>query len=230
MQEIAALERSTLAVSVADLLRESIANGRITPGSRVVEAEVAKQLNVSRGPVREAFRILETEGLLESHPGRGSFVTQTSERDIREVYSLRCILEEEAFRLAVKKRTDEDIHRLEKILEAMFTAANNGAHAKVLDLDLEFHRQIWEIADHQRLKNVLKELTTQIRMYIAVQTNIYDDLAAGVADHQILLDSIRDRDEKVGTQTLRKHLQLAADMVSDYFKTSQSDDNQEINS
>jgi GntR family transcriptional regulator of gluconate operon len=228
MQEIGALERSNLAESVAGLLRESIAVGRIPSGSRLVEAEIAKQLNVSRGPVREAFRILETEGLLQSRPGRGSFVTQTSERDIREVYSLRCVLEEEAFRLAVQKRGDEDIFRLEQTLEAMFAAAKDGDHAKVLELDLEFHRQIWDIADHYRLQNMLKELATQVRMYIAVQTKIYDDLAAGVADHQILLDAIRDRDEKVGTRTLRKHLQLAADMVSDYFKTYQSGDVNEI--
>jgi len=223
MQNIGTLERTNLAESVADLLRESIAVGKIAAGSRLVESEVANQLNVSRGPIREAFRILETEGLLESHPGRGSYVTQTSERDIREVYSLRCLLEEEAFRLAVPRRTDKDLNYLEKTLNAMFAAANDGDHAKVLELDLEFHRQIWEIADHQRLKNMLKELTTQVRMYIAVQTKIYDDLAAGIADHQILLDAIREQNEEIGTQTMRKHLQLAADMVTDYFNLSQSE-------
>ncbi len=223
MQEIGALERSNLAVSVADLLRESIAVGKIAAGSRLVESEVANQLNISRGPIREAFRILETEGLLKSHPGRGSYVIQTSERDIREVYSLRCLLEEEAFRLAVSRRTDKDLKHLEKTLNDMFAAANDGDHAKVLELDLEFHRQIWEIADHQRLKSMLKELTTQVRMYIAVQTKIYDDLAAGIADHQILLDAIRDQNEEIGTQTMRKHLQLAADMVTEYFNLSQSE-------
>ena len=224
MQDIGELERSNLAVNVADLLRESIASGKIPTGSRLIETEVAKQLNVSRGPVREAFRILETEGLLESHPGHGSYVTQTSERDIREVYSLRCILEEEAIRLAMEKQTEEDLIRLERTLGDMFKAAEDGNHAKVLELDLEFHGQIWEIADHHRLQNTLKELVTQVRMYIAVQTKIYDDLASGVADHRILLEAIRERDKEVGTQTMRKHLQLAADMVSDYFRTTQSDE------
>jgi DNA-binding GntR family transcriptional regulator len=223
MPEIGALERSNLSVNVADLLRASIVDGRIPAGSRLIEAEIAKQLNVSRGPVREAFRILETEGLIQSYPGRGSSVIQTSERDIREVYSLRCILEEEAFRLAVNNRTDANIKRLEEILEAMFAAAKDGDHAKVLELDLEFHRQTWEISDHHRLQSMLEELSTQVKMYIAVQTNIYDDLASGIADHKILLDALRDRDLTIGTQTLRKHLQLAADMVSEYFKTHQNE-------
>jgi len=223
MPEIGALERSNLSVNVADLLRASIVDGRIPAGSRLIEAEIAKQLNVSRGPVREAFRILETEGLIQSYPGRGSFVIQTSERDIREIYSLRCILEEEAFRLAVNNRTDANIKRLEEILEAMFAAAKDGDHAKVLELDLEFHRQTWEISDHHRLQSMLEELSTQVKMYIAVQTNIYDDLASGIADHKILLDALRNRDLTIGTQTLRKHLQLAADMVSEYFKTHQNE-------
>jgi len=221
MQEIGILERSNLAESVADLLRESIATGSVPSGSRLIEAEIANQLKVSRGPVREAFRILETESLLQSKPGRGVFVTQPSERDIREVYSLRCLLEEEAFRLAVERRTEADLVNLEKTLEAMFAAAHEGNHAKVLELDLKFHRQTWQIADHHRLQNMLKELATQVRMYIAVQTKIYDDLAAGIADHQILLNALRDRDADNGTSTLRKHLELAADMVTNYFKTHQ---------
>ena len=125
--------------------------------------------------------------------------------------------------MAVSRRTDKDLKHLEKTLNAMFAAAQDGDHTKVLELDLEFHRQIWEIADHQRLKNMLKELTTQVRMYIAVQTKIYDDLAAGIADHQILMGAIRDQNEEIGTQTMRKHLQLAADMVTDYFNLSQSE-------
>jgi DNA-binding GntR family transcriptional regulator len=90
MHNLGILERSNLAGNVADLLRESIANGKIPPGTHLIETEIAKQLNVSRGPVREAFRILESEGLLENRPGHGTFVHQPTERDIREVYSLRC--------------------------------------------------------------------------------------------------------------------------------------------
>ena len=221
MQDIGTLNRSNLAVNVADLLRETIVNGRIPSGSRLIESEIAKQLSVSRGPVREAFRILETEGLIQSRPGRGSFVTQTSERDIREIYSLRCILEEEAFRLAVKNYTDENIERLEQTLETMFKEAQDGDHAKVLELDMEFHRLIWEISDHHRLQNMLEELSTQIRMYIAVQTKNYNDLASGIADHRTLLDALRDKEVELGIQKLRKHLHLAADMVSDFFRTPQ---------
>jgi DNA-binding GntR family transcriptional regulator len=103
----------------------------------------------------------------------------------------------------------------------MFKEAQDGDHAKVLELDMEFHRLIWEISDHHRLQNMLEELSTQIRMYIAVQTKNYNDLASGIADHRTLLDALRDKEVELGIQTLRKHLQLAADMVSDFFRTPQ---------
>jgi len=218
LQNLGELERSNLAIDVAALLRESIATGEIPPGTRLVEVEVARQLGVSRGPLREALRILETEGLLDSHPGRGSFVSTISERDIREVYSLRCILEEETIRLAAKRVKTEDIDSLERTLEAMITAAKAGESSKVTDLDFQFHSHIWAMADHKRLMGVLEGITTQIRMYLAVQTQLYDDMAAGISDHQEFLEALRNHDGEAGARIMRNHLQVAANAVLDYFQ------------
>jgi len=218
LQHLAALDRSNLATEIAAQLRDAIANGDILPGTRLVEVRVSKQLGVSRGPVREALRILETEGLVKSYPGRGSFVSEISERDIWEIYSLRTVLEEEAIRLAAQRGTPEDVDRLERIMEAMFKAADAGDRAQVLDLDLQFHRQIWEMADHQRLKNILTEIATQVRTYVALQTKLYDDLVGGISDHQELLEALRNRDEVNATNTMRNHLEVAARTVLDYCR------------
>jgi DNA-binding GntR family transcriptional regulator len=221
---ISSLERSNLAESVSDLLRESIVNGQITPGTHLIEADIAKQLNVSRGPLREAFRILEKEGLLENRPGRGTYVSQPSERYIKEAYSLRGILEEEAFRLAVKNRTEADLNQLENALEEMFNAAKSGAEKEVLLLDIAFHRLIWGIADHHLIQASLEAIITRLKMYIAVQTKIYDDLSKGIADHRIILDALRTRNEDRGIEALRQHLQLAIEMVLKYFVHSDGDE------
>ena len=98
LDKVQELKRKNLALDVATLLRELIARGDLPPGTHLVEVEMAKKLGVSRGPLREALRILESEGLVKSYPGRGSFVSEISERDILEIYSLRTILEEEAIR------------------------------------------------------------------------------------------------------------------------------------
>ncbi len=222
LKQLGELDRTNLADEIATNLRELIISGELTPGTRIIEAEVASQLGVSRGPLREALRILETEGLLESIPGRGSFVIQTSKRDIQELYSLRCILEEEAMRLAIDNGTKDDFDRLQKTVESMLKAAEEQRQREVREFDYQFHSQIWEIADHILLRNVLESITIQVRMYLAVQTQLYEDLPDGVFDHQLILQALRNRDKDTAVQLLKDHLELAAQVVLDYFEGSQS--------
>jgi DNA-binding GntR family transcriptional regulator len=222
LKQLGELDRTNLADEIATNLRELIISGELTPGTRIIEAEVASQLGVSRGPLREALRILETEGLLESIPGRGSFVIQTSKRDIQELYSLRCILEEEAMRLAIDNGTKDDFDRLQKTVESMLKAAEEQRQREVSEFDYQFHSQIWEIADHILLRNVLESITIQVRMYLAVQTQLYEDLPDGVFDHQLILQALRNRDKDTAVQLLKDHLELAAQVVLDYFEGSQS--------
>jgi DNA-binding GntR family transcriptional regulator len=218
LQKISELERSNLALDVATRLRDLMARGDLAPGTHLVETEVAQKLGVSRGPLREALRILETEGLVRSSPGRGSFVAEISARDVQEIYSLRTILEEEALRLAILNATAEDISGLEDNLASMFTAAEAGNYAQVLDRDLEFHMRIWKMAGHQRLEGFLREIGAQAKMYIAVQTSLYDDLAAGISDHRVLLEALKQRDFELASRTLREHLRVAHETLLDYSR------------
>ena len=218
LKNLGELERSNLAINIATLLRDSIVTGEFPPGTHLNEVELAQQLGVSRGPLREALRILETEGLLDSYPGRGTFVSHISERDIQEVYSLRCVLEEEAIRLAAECGTTEDFDRLQTTLNDMLNAAEAKNTSEVADHDFRFHQQIWEMADSKLLKNVLEGITTQIRIYLAVQTQLYDDLAEGVSDHKHLLTALRNHDGERGAKVMRDHLQLAAKVVLGYYK------------
>jgi len=213
MANLGELERTNLADGIASLLRQAIMTGELPPGTRLIEVELARQLGVSRGPIREAMRILETEGLLENNPGRGTSVTQFSEKDIREVYTLRCVLEQEAILRAAIHGNEEDLEKLQKTLDALFEAAQEGNLSKVTELDFQFHTEIWEMADHQLLAQVLQSLTTQIRMFLAVQTHLYVDLAEGISDHQKLLDALKNNDGETGAQIMKDHLQIAEAVI-----------------
>lgn len=224
MANLGEMERSNLADGIASLLRQSIMIGELPPGTRLIEMELARQLGVSRGPLREAMRILETEGLLESNPGRGSSVAQFSEKDIREVYSLRDVLEQEAIKRACIHGEKEDLHELQHILDALFEAAKEGNPSRVTDLDFQFHTQIWKMADHELLMQVLQGITTQIRMFLAVQTHLYDDLAEGISDHQKLLDALKKQDGETGAKIMKDHLQVAEDVILTHLgRTTPSD-------
>lgn len=218
LDKLRVLDRTNLTRDIATRLRELITNGDLLPGTRLIEVEVSQKLGVSRGPVREALRILEAEGLVVNHPGRGSFVVEISQKDILETYSLRAILEEEAIRLAIQRSTPEDIAELEAILAAMFAAAADADRGKVLDRDIAFHRRIWRIAGHRRLEAYLEELAIHSKMYVAVQTAHYADLAAGISDHNVLLDALKTKDTKLATETLREHLRVATDTLLEYAR------------
>ena len=223
LDKLGELDRSNLAIEVANILRESITTGDFPPGMHLVEIPMAQKLGISRGPLREALRILETEGMIKSFPGRGSFVTQISERNIREVYSLRCILETEAIKLAIKNSTPEDIEKLDEILEAMFAAAKKDDTKEVILLDFQFHTQIWTMADHTLLKDILEGFNTQIKRYVAVQTTLYEDLTKGISDHKNILDALRNQDEKAAIELIYKHLEVASNRVIEHFRNKELD-------
>ncbi len=213
MQKLGELERSTLSANIVEILRENIVRGDLAPGERLIEAELARQLGVSRGPLREALRVLETEGLLQNYPGRGSFVTRFSARDIREVYSLRSVLEGEAMRRAAANCSADDLEKLQAILDAMFIAAKDGVPSEVINLDFQFHSLIWEIADHHLLKQTLQGITTQIRIFLAVQTHLYTDLQEGISDHKQIVEALQNQDGEGGARIMRTHLHVAEDVV-----------------
>ncbi|MEE9599291.1 MAG: GntR family transcriptional regulator [Anaerolineales bacterium] len=218
LDKLGELDRSNLAIEVAGILRESITTGDFPPGMHLVEIPMAQKLGISRGPLREALRILETEGMVENFPGKGSFVTHVSERNIREVYSLRCILETEAIKLAIKNGTPDDFEELDEILKAMFAAAKEEDLKEVTLLDFQFHSQIWTMADHTLLKDILEGINTQIKRYVAVQTTLYDDLTKGISDHKSILETLRNQDEEAAIKLIKSHLEVASKKIIEHFQ------------
>src|SRR5262245_7431911 len=116
----------TLFAHAYDALRRAIVTGELQPGQRVNEAEVARQMRISRGPVREAIRRLEQAGLLVSYPRRGTVVVSLSAEDVEEVYTLRADLEARAIRRAITRLLDADLAELERLLDVMETASFAG--------------------------------------------------------------------------------------------------------
>src|SRR5574341_322553 len=108
-----------LVEQIATALRQAIADGKLRPGTRLLEVQVARQMGTSRAPLREALIQLEREGLVVRQPNRGAFVADLTEELVREVASLRGVLEGFAAGLAVKRLTEEDFRQLERILTEM---------------------------------------------------------------------------------------------------------------
>lgn len=176
-----------LSVKVADEIRRAILESQLAPGQRLIEADVARDMGVSRATVRDALRQLEREGLVSVVPWRATTVTGLSERDISEVASLRAKLEKFAVELAIPLLSPSTRGRLQDCVDRMATEAKQNNLAGVNEADYDFHRTIWEIADHQRLLHALESLSRTIRALISMSNLVYPALEGIAADHNRIL-------------------------------------------
>lgn len=185
------LPRSLLSAEVAQLIRQQILSGRLRPGQHLTEASFAETLQVSKSPVREAFKMLEAEGLIVSYPHRGSFVAKLDAQDLWELDTLRALVEPFAAQLACEKIDAEGIRRLEELVSAMGETDDevtlSGLHAR-------FHQEITRYAGHRRIIDVLNGLWSQMSLLLALTRFGPQDRDQVQRDHRILLDSIKERD------------------------------------
>ena len=165
--------------------------GELKPGQRLSEVAVAKQLGVSPTPVREAFRDLEHDGLIVVKPHRGAVVRPLSHRDLAEMYSLRSHLERFAVRLAHPKLTGADFARLEGLIRQMENLARDGDSAAMVEADVEFHRVIVTLADHQLLLSTWERINPSQWTYITVRMLAERGATYIAVRHWPLLEALR---------------------------------------
>ena len=150
------LDTRTLKEQVVRLLRTAILSGKISAGGRLNESQLARELGVSRVPIREALQQLEQQGLVVNVPRRGKFVISLSDEEIQKINSLRLILEAEALRLCRAKINAEGIATLNDLNEKM-QKAGGLPEIEAAALDLEFHRTIWRYSGNEYLGKTLEK-------------------------------------------------------------------------
>ncbi len=162
MQEIRGnmgrLDYRTLRENVSDEIRMKILSGELVPGARIVEQELASEFGISRGPVREALRQLEEEGLIEYTRNAGCSVRQIGPEDIYEIYYMRANYEMMAVKLYGKAFPAETLERMQRILNQM-TQLDCEAYREVFELDNRFHEQIMDLVPFKRLKKAWEDLS-----------------------------------------------------------------------
>lgn len=196
--------------SVRARLRLAIIQGNLAPGAHLQEAQVAAALGVSRGPVREALLRLEHEGLVVNHPYRGRFVAELSATTIREIYSLRRVLECFAAELALDRLQPADLEEQAVLCTQMVAALNTGRFESFADLDLAFHRRFVAAAGHSRLLQMWESLTGVTHAFIVVNASLDQKNDHAIAEgHQAILGAFLRRDLAEVKESLTVHLQGA---------------------
>lgn len=158
---LAPAPRRMIADDVADALRTAVADGRLAPGTRLLEEALARELRVSRGPIREAIARLTDEGLLWHEPHRGVTAVSMGARDVAELFSLRSGLELLAARLACDAATDAEMAEFGTLVDGSATSSN------LTDLDVAFHDALLQASHHDRLFRAWSSLRGQLMFFLA---------------------------------------------------------------
>ncbi len=161
------LKKQTFGARIADELRKSIFAGDLAPGAALVETALAEQFGVSRGPLREAMRQLIDEGLLVQVPFTGTHVVELSEQAVREIYSMRTVLERFAFELAWDRRDEHFRKEIQKRQAALIAAIDAADELECIRKELDLHSLIYEVADHQLLLEIWNGLKGRLQLYWA---------------------------------------------------------------
>lgn len=206
-----------LAEDAADVLRTQILAGGLPRGAHLVEARIARQFNVSRGPVREAFKLLRAEGLVEEEPRRGTFVVTLSSVDVREIYDLRAALEGRAARAIARQRDPDAMAELRGTLDAIAAAAASGDVRAVARFDLEFHESLCRLSGNRRLHQVFQRHVPALQTLIKLDEYLYRSLPEIAAQHEPILAAIRAGDAERAAAACEAHSDEARDLVADYI-------------
>lgn len=213
------ITRTTYADEICEYLRQAIYSFALKPGEQINELDLMKKTGVSRSPIREAFRILEGQGLVERIQGKGIFVKAITPKQVEEIYAVRSVLEGLAAEQAVPNLKPSDVKRLENLVEEMEEAARAKDIDAALDLNYQFHRTITKAAKNSTIEAILKNLPASWRWFV------YAGLLGSGTDwyiksHRPILKAILKRDPKAVGRAMRKHILDAGKLVSESFRKS----------
>ena len=197
----------TLRTHVVKMLSAGILSGKYKPGDRLNESQIARELNISRIPVREALSQLQEQGLVQNRERRGMFVTNIGAEEVMQISSLRIILETEALRLAKERMTPESMAVLEQLLVQM--DAWNGTLLESAALDLEFHRTLWKVAGNPYLERALNALVVPLFAHKTLEHVTKDVRRWRMSHHRILLDLVAGRSKEDLQQAVLTHMRMA---------------------
>ncbi len=194
---------------IVERLRDDIWDGRIEPGSRLVESDLTARFAVSRGSVREGLRRLSADGLIEHRPHRGAVVRRLTEREIRELFLIRIEMEALAARLAAAAEAPERRARFVAAIEPIHSEAPRNP-CNYLKENAAFHDAIMALADNIELRNLAVRLQFPLIMAQAGDVLAPLVLKASVQEHRGIAEAILDRDPAAASARMRRHLERAA--------------------
>jgi DNA-binding GntR family transcriptional regulator len=203
-----ALDKATLTERVYQSLRDDIVSNRLPPDTPLQEASIASALEVSRGPVREAMRRLEAEGLINLIPRRGAVVRSLSQEEFLDAYRVREALEVLAIRLATHRIEADHLDQLNGLHQQMVQYAAREEVDAFFDANTRFHALFVEQSGNPKLQEVYFPLVNQMLRYRMRSLSLRGGMQRSCEEHQAILEAVREKDTEQAAHLLSEHIRV----------------------
>ncbi len=194
------------AVSKAyEYLYNQILDGNLALGAPIAEAEVSREIGLSRSPIREALKRMEAEGLVKHYQGRGVFVTDITQHDLEEIFELRIVLETTALHTSINRIGEEKLDEMEQSFLAL--KDNGGTEEEFYAANSDLHDTIVNYCGNQRLRSFLSTLDAQNAIVNRISSIDPRHFSTSTVEHLDIIRAIRERDPEKAEACLRKHIE-----------------------
>lgn len=195
----------TLREKILENIRDAIISGSLKAGSKVSEPDLAERYGISRTPIREAFRQLESEGYLTVIPRRGAVVSEFSQKDVEEFYAIKSILEGYAARRACDKLSEKDLERLQTINDRLSELADQNDIKAFFKIHSDFHDQFIKAADNEKLRELITSLVTRFQRLRFMSLSLPGRMRISVQEHEKIIEAFRKKDGATAEKLVRKN-------------------------
>jgi DNA-binding GntR family transcriptional regulator len=200
-------------VAATELIRQAIVEGRVKPGERLKEEELARELGISRTPVREALLVLQTEGLVDAMPNRGAVVRAHDADDLRDLYQLRALLEGHAARLAAGRVTDEEVEELWASCDRFDAIAADADVRELVRENFFFHNAILDCAGSDRLSWMVRKVIETPLVYKSYIWYTSDQRRISAHYHRQITRALAAHDGERAELLMKEHVFEARDLL-----------------
>jgi DNA-binding GntR family transcriptional regulator len=199
-------------------LRELITYGQLSPGEKIIESRIAKDLNTSRIPIREAIKQLEGRGYVETIHNKGTYVRKISWDEVEKIYDILSILEGYSTGLALRKMKNQDIEELEKLNSTLKELNNLNKYKEYIEVNLEFHSLFPKICGNDFLLNLVKETRDRVHRYRFLGITIPGHIQEYILDHETIIEAIKEGDPIKAEKAMKQHVQRVRNILVDSLR------------
>jgi DNA-binding GntR family transcriptional regulator len=203
----------TLREKILETIRDAIMTGALKPGEKVAEPDLAERFGISRTPIREAFRQLESEGYLTVIPRKGAVVTAFSPRDVEEFYAIKSILEGYAARRACEKLSVKDIEKLRTINDRLRHMADDGDVKHFFRIHNDFHELFLKAADNDKLYVLVTNLVRKFERLRYASLSLPGRMKISVEEHDKIIEAFLKRDADRAETLVRKNAEYGGKVL-----------------